>query len=80
MRFCGHTMGTPNYDAIQSMRLFKDIGCEGIEFRCAKNGHIDTETVSAERIAEVRKAAQDIGIEIACLTPYYQDSAGAPTG
>jgi L-ribulose-5-phosphate 3-epimerase len=73
MRFCGHTMGTPNYDAIQAMRLLKDIGCDGIEFRCADNGHINTETLSPERAKEIAGAAREIGIEVACLTPYYQD-------
>jgi len=73
MRFCGHTMGTPNYDALQSMRLFKDIGCDGIEFRCAENGHINTETIPPDRVKEIAAAARDIGIEVACLTPYHQD-------
>ena len=74
MRFCGHTMGAPNYDALQAMRLFKDIGCDGIEFRCAKDGHIDTETISPDRVKEIAAAAaRDIGIQVACLTPYYQD-------
>jgi sugar phosphate isomerase/epimerase len=73
MRFCGHTMGTPNYNALESTRLFKDIGCDGIEFRCAKDGHINTETIPPGQIKDLAAAARDIGIEIACLTPYYQD-------
>lgn len=66
-------MGTPNYDAVQSMRLFKDIGCDGIEFRCARDGHIDTESVTPPRLKEIAGAARDMGIRVACLTPYYQD-------
>jgi len=73
MKLCGHTMGTPERDIFETIRLFSEIGYEGIEIRCAEDGHIDPERITDEQIKEIRKAAHDAGIEIACLTPYYKN-------
>lgn len=73
MRLCGHTMGTPKLDIFEAMNLFAQIGYEGIEIRCAADGHLNPEKYSSNWGKRVLKKAKEIGLEIVCLTPYYRD-------
>ncbi len=73
MRVCGHTMGVPGRDAFQAIKLFSDMGFDGIELRCASDGQIDPENYTEEEGTKIREAADAFGLEIACLTPYYKD-------
>lgn len=73
MHTCGHTMGTPKLDAIQAMELFASIGHDGIEFRCAVDGQMNPEAYDSHWGGQVFEKAQALGIEVACLTPYYKN-------
>lgn len=76
IKFSGHTMGAPGRDIYECIKLFKAIGYDGIEVRVAKNGQIDSETVTNEETARIYAAAQAEGMEFASLVSYYQDFAG----
>lgn len=73
MKLCGHTMGTPAYSLDEAMAFFAKIGHEGIEIRCADNGHLQPEDAHEEKLRSIREQATQLGLEIACLTPYYGD-------
>jgi L-ribulose-5-phosphate 3-epimerase len=73
MNLAGHTMGTPDLSLYESMKLFKDIGFDGIEIRCAPDGHLDPTAADKEQLSQIRKWKKEIGIEITCLTPYNKD-------
>ncbi len=73
MKTCGHTMGTPRMDALQAMEFFASIGHQGIEFRCAADGQLNPDTYTPEWGERARRRAAELGLEIACLTPYYRD-------
>jgi len=77
MKLCGHTMGTPGKSAVEAIRFLSEIGLEGIELRCAANGQLDTDTATDGELAAIRAAAEDVGITIACLTPYLRSFATA---
>lgn len=73
MKLCGHTMGTPDLTLEQAIQFFSDIGYEGIEIRCAEDGHLQPEQVRPREIDAIRNLAHSLGLQIACLTPYYSD-------
>lgn len=73
MKLCGHTMGTPDKSIFEAMEFFASLGLEGIEIRCAADGHLDPETADPFRLEMIAHAAHRAGIVIACLTPYYKD-------
>jgi len=73
IKFAGHTMGAPGRDLLECMKLFKNIGYDGIEVRVAADGQIDSESMTDGQAREARRQATDIGIEFACLTSYYKD-------
>ena len=73
MRLCGHTMGTPGMDLARALSFFGEIGCQGIEVRCAGDGQLDPERADAATIAGAREAAAAAGVAFACLTPYYRN-------
>ena len=73
MTYAGHTMGTPDLNLRGAMKLFREIGYDGIEIRCAKDGQMDTTTADDEFIALARQWSTDHGIRILCLTPYFKD-------
>ncbi len=75
IKFSGHTMGLGRdggdiYDAI---RIFKEIGYDGIEVRVAKDGQIDSETLTDEEAKKIYEAAKAAGMEFSCLVSYYQN-------
>jgi sugar phosphate isomerase/epimerase len=73
MHFIGHTMGVPNLKLEETMKLFRDIGFDGIEIRCAENGHIDTETVKDADIEKIKNWSDLYNMPVTCLTSYYRD-------
>jgi len=73
IKFAGHTMGVPKSDIFGAMKLFKQIGYDGIEVRVAKDGQIDSETLDDAGARAILKEARSIGIEVCCLTSYYKD-------
>ncbi len=73
MKLCGHTMGTPDKDIYEAIDFFAELGLDGIEVRCADNGQMDLETITADEVARIREHAEKAGIAFACLTPYYRD-------
>jgi L-ribulose-5-phosphate 3-epimerase len=73
MKYIGHTMGTPELNLRGAMRLFKDLGYDGIEVRCAKDGQIDTTCADDEFLALARKWSRDYSLPVTCLTPYCKD-------
>lgn len=73
MKLCGHTMGTPDKDIFAALQFFADLGLEGVEIRCAANGHLDLETAPPSLLKEVRSAAVEAGVALVCLTPYLRD-------
>lgn len=75
IRFSGHTMGAPNCDIYECIKLFKQIGYDGIEVRVADNGQIDSETITDQQARQIYEAAREEGMEFSCLTSYYQNFA-----
>lgn len=73
MIFAGHTMGTPFLNLHGAIRVFSEIGFEGIEIRCAKDGQIDPETVDDAYLDLVRRWLAEYGVSVTCLTPYNRD-------
>lgn len=74
MKLAGHTMGTPEYELEDAVRLFKDIGLDGIEmvvqdgYKCGI-----PQTGGLERARELAKAVADAGLVTSGLTPYASD-------
>ena len=73
MKLAGHTMGTPGLTLSEAMRLFREIGFDGIEIRCAENGQINPEKINEQQIREIMEEKESLGLDVACLTPYYRD-------
>ncbi len=73
MKLCGHTMGMPGKDIFESISFCAELGLDGIEVRCAENGQMHLEALSADDVARIRDHASEEGVEFACLTPYYRD-------
>lgn len=71
MRIAGHTMGTPMLSVVDALRLFSTLGLDGAEI-VWQNGYRSAipESGSDEPLSDVRQLASELGIEIACLTPY----------
>ena len=76
IKFSGHTMGAPGRDIYECIRLFKEIGYDGIEVRVAENGQINSETLTDEEALRIYEAAQAAGMEFSSLVSYYQDFVG----
>lgn len=73
MKLAGHTMGTPDLDLVEAIDLFAEIGFDGIEIRCAKDGQIDPTSFSASDLDAARAALDRTGLSVVCLTPYNRD-------
>ncbi len=73
MQFAGHTMGVPNLNIFGAIELFSDLGFDGIEVRCAKDGQIDTETADDAFLSLVIERLEKYRIKPLCLTSYYKD-------
>lgn len=73
IKFSGHTMGAPTRDIYECIRLFKEIGYDGIEVRVHPTGQIDSESVTDEEVAKILAFARKENMEFSCLTSYYQN-------
>ena len=73
MKLCGHTMGTPGLDIFGAIDLFAELGLQGIEVRCAQDGHINLQTLTEDEARQIRDHAEARGVNVACLTPYYKN-------
>lgn len=76
MLYCGHTMGVPGMDLPDALRLFRRLGYDGIEVRCAADGQIDPERIDERKLEALAASAEGLGMRYACLTPYYRDFFG----
>ena len=72
LRFCGHTMGVPGMEVVEAMRLFADLGFEGIEIRVGPQGTIDPKDFGPDLATRINAARRGTGLEVACLTPYFR--------
>jgi len=68
-------MGMPDKDIYEALKFCASLGLDGIEIRCAANGHMDPETIEPLEVELIAEAAHRAGVAIACLTPYYKDYA-----
>lgn len=73
VKFSGHTMGAPGRDIYECIKLFSEIGYDGIEVRVHPTGQIDSETVTEAELAKILAFAKSNNIEFSCLTSYYQN-------
>lgn len=73
IRYAGHTMGTPGKNIYEAIELLKNIGFDGIEVRVAKDGQIDSETITDDEVCRIAAAAKEAGMAFSCLTSYYKD-------
>jgi len=72
MKIAGHTMGTPEYALKDAVRLFRQMGLDGIEIIVASDGYPcaiaqDADDRTVDKVGELARAA---GLEVAGLTPY----------
>lgn len=71
MKIAGHTMGTPEYTVTEAIALFRRIGIDGAEIVVQDGYHSGISTAcTAEELEQIKKCAEENGIEICCLTPY----------
>lgn len=72
MKLAGHTMGTPEYTLKEAMKLFSDIGLDGIEIIVETDGYKCAVNLNAnkDKILEIKELARGEGLEIAAVTPY----------
>ena len=75
IKFSGHTMGLgrDGGDIYKAISLFKEIGYDGVEVRVAKDGQIDSETLTDAEAEKIYAAAKAAGMEFSCLVSYYQN-------
>lgn len=71
MKLSGHTLGTPNLSVEQALQLFQTAGMDGAEIIWQNDYPAAIpETASESDLAQVRRLAHELGLQIACLTPY----------
>lgn len=71
MIIVGHTMGTPEYDLLDAVRLFARLGLEGVEVVYQEGYRCGLWEDRLELARELRRAAADAGLGVVALTPYY---------
>lgn len=71
MKLAGHTLGTPQLAVPDALRLFAELGFDGAEV-IWQDGYQSAlpEKASGLAIDETRRLSRELGLEIACLTPY----------
>lgn len=72
IRFSGHTMGVPEMDIAQAMRLFGELGYDGIEIRVSDTGTIRPAEFGRELAETIKALGCETGLAVACLTPYFR--------
>ncbi|GAB4473220.1 MAG: hypothetical protein Kow00124_11980 [Anaerolineae bacterium] len=71
MKIAGHTLGTPGMTVPEALKLFADAGLDAAEI-IWQEGYTAAipETGAATLLKETRQVADDLGLDIAGLTPY----------
>jgi sugar phosphate isomerase/epimerase len=74
MKISGHTLGTPNMSVPEALQLFHNAGIQAAEIIWADDypAGIPEENNMAV-VNEIKQSADDLGMEIAGLTPYMSD-------
>lgn len=71
MRIAGHTMGTPECTVPEAIKLFAEIGLDGIEIVCQDGYSSGLPPTASESVAlAIRDLARDHGLEPVAITPY----------
>jgi sugar phosphate isomerase/epimerase len=73
MKYIGHTMGVPELTLEEAMKLFSRLGFDGIEIRCAAEGHLDTDSAEPGTINEIKRWSRTYELPVTCLTSYFKD-------
>lgn len=75
MKIAGHTIGMPEYSLPQAMRVFAQMGFDGVEslvqgdgYPCAIDFHAD-----AGVLCELRALVDGLGLPFACVSTYQRD-------
>lgn len=71
MIIVGHTMGTPEYDLLDAVRLFAQLGLDGIEVVYQEGYRCGLWEDQLGLIREFGRAARASGIRVVALTPYF---------
>lgn len=71
MIIVGHTMGTPEYGLLEAVRLFSEIGAEGVEVVYQEGYRCGLWDDQPGLVRDLRRAAGDAGIAVVALTPYF---------
>lgn len=71
IRLAGHTLGTPQYSAVDAIRLFAQAGLDGAEL-IWQDGYLSAipETDNAGLLADIRRTSAETGLPVIGLTPY----------
>lgn len=81
IRFCGHTLGTPELDLEAAIRLFRELDLDGIEvivddgYQCGIS-----HSASPGQLRRVARMSLDAGLVIAGLAPYTYGLNAADEG
>lgn len=71
-KIAGHTMGTPERTVVEAIKMFGEIGLDGAEIVVQNDYYSGIPyDASPELLQEIKDAAEEAGISIVCLTPYY---------
>jgi sugar phosphate isomerase/epimerase len=73
MRIAGHTMATPECNALEAVEIFAAAGLDGIELVSDDASGVLPERLDNAARGQLRQAAADRGLAVACLTPYLWD-------
>jgi len=69
MKLTFFTLACPKWDNARIAAEAKEAGYQGVDLRCAKDGHVDP-VMSSTQLREIRGLYQDQGLELPCLCGY----------
>lgn len=70
MKFIGHTMAVPGMDIAEAIRLFSDLGLDGIEI-VAQEGTPFNISLPDSEIGRIISASEEYRLPVVTLTPYF---------
>lgn len=74
LRIAAHTLATPDADVLEALRLFADLGVDGVEFVQDNDYPCGIpERPSPSTLAEIRSALDSYGLVAALVTPYVRE-------
>lgn len=74
MKIAGHTLGTPGMSVEEALRLFHDAGLDAAEIIWTNDYPAAIPEEGAEAVIQrTKEVAEDLGLEIAGLTPYMSE-------